>query len=275
MSAHTVLPLFGSALRSFREDRGLSQRALAATLHRSSSTICGWERGHYEPVPDELPQLDRALGVPTGTMLGYASGSPVRRDIETVTLRSLLPPGATDSVSTAVHEEVWIGVRGIHQVVVRQWLHALRAGTTSYWFLYAQGAGLPRIRVFPRSGCELGGYPRQLAAGRVAQEIVLHGGAMRLGEVRDFSFVIKYSNRDNPELEVGLHRRVGTPTLGSMKMRVVVPPGAHAMVEQGTWRDRDHPPEIERVHLLRQEQKLLHWNRPNLYTYGFTYRLSS
>jgi hypothetical protein len=29
------------------------------------------------------------------------------------------------------------------------------------------------------------------------------------------------------------------------------------------------------VHLLRQGRKLLSWNRPNLHTYGFTYRLSS
>jgi transcriptional regulator with XRE-family HTH domain len=263
------------ALRSFREDRGLSQRTLAAALRRSNSTVCGWERGHYEPTAQELPQVDRALGIPTGTMLGYLSGSPARRDIETFTLRSLLPPGAIDTVTVSVHEDVWINARGISQVGVEQRLHALRAGVTSYWFLYAQGAGQPRIRVVQTRGCRLGGYPRQLARGRVAQELVLDGGPMRLGEVRDFGFVIAYSNRDNPELESGLHRRVGTPTLASMKMRVIVPPGVHALVEQGTWRDRHQRPEPERVHLVRQGQKLLHWKRPNLYTYGFTYRLSS
>jgi hypothetical protein len=208
-------------------------------------------------------------------MIGYVSGSAARRDIETVTLRGLLPPGATDTVTVTVREDVWIGPRGIHQIDIGQRIHALRAGATSYWFLYAHGAGLPRIRVSTRGGCQLGSYPRLLAAGRVAQEIVLDGGPMRLDEERDFGFVITYSNRDNPVLEAGLHRRVGTPTLASMKMRVIVPPGVQALVTQGTWHHRDREIEPERVHLLRQGRKLLTWHRPNLHTYGFTYRLSS
>lgn len=251
----------------------MSQKAFGASIRRSNSVIGRWERGLDEPTVEELPHCELALGLPVGTLLTYHSGSPLRRDIETFTLRSLLD-GATDLVTTAVHETVHLGNQGLCWVDVQQRSQAIRSGVGSYWLVYAQGAGLPTIRIERWHGCAPGGWPRLLTAGRVAQELKLTGGPMRIDEQREFGFRIRYDNRDNPPHEAGLHRRVGSPTLAWMKMRVNVPPGG-AMVKKATWLDRNAPPVEESVYLLRQEQKLLHWDRPNSHTYGFVYWLTS
>jgi transcriptional regulator with XRE-family HTH domain len=273
-SGYAAAPLpLGLALRSFRADRNMSQKAFGASIRRSNSLIGRWERGLDEPTIGDLPECDLALGLPIGTLLTYHSGSPLRRDIETFTLRSLLD-GAADLVTTAVHESVRIGTRGLYRVDVQQRSHAIRRGVASYWVVYAQGEGQPTVRVEPLSGCTVESWPRLLTAGRVAQELKLGGGPMQIGEERVFRFRIRYDDRDNPEQEAGLHRRVGTPTLAWLKMQVLLPPGG-ALIKQATWLDRCAPPIAEAVHLLRQEQKLLHWDRPTDHTYGFAYWLTS
>ena len=253
-------------------DRGLTQKTFARRVSRSISTVSGWERGHHEPTAADVPTVDRALRVPIGTTSSLLSRSPAYRDVETFTLRSLLPPGATDSVTVAVLEDLFIGEHGVGHAVVRQRLHGLRGQYSSYWFIYAQGPDRPRLRVTPRAGCLLGGFPRLLTAGRVAQEIKLAGPPLRIGEERDFAFVVTYGTRDNPIQETGLHRRVGTPTLSLLKMRVTFPQDG-ALVTQCTWPDRYDEPTVERAHLLRQPTKVLHWSRPDEHSYGITWRL--
>jgi transcriptional regulator with XRE-family HTH domain len=272
-----VSPPAGVLLRSLRLDRNLSQKELAAALRRSNATVVKLERGRSEPTVEELRRYDRSLRLPegtTGSLLDHVSGTTAARDIETYELRSLLPVGPLDLVTTAVREEVRIGSRGVVQVRVQQRVHAVRDNPGSYWFPYAQGSGQPTIRVSPELGCVLGGWPRLLIAGRLAQEIRLTGGPMHVGEERQFGFTIRYDNRDNPATEDGLHRRVGTPTLAWMKMRVMVPPGG-AMIKKASWTDRSAEPRATEVHLVRQESKVLSWDRPGDVTCGFFYWLAS
>jgi len=272
-----VTPPPGILLRELRLNRNMSQKELAAALRRSNATVVKLERGLHKPTIEETLLFDRTFRLPvgtTGSLLEHVSGTAAARDIETYELRSLLPVGPLDLVTTAVREEVRIGTQGVVEVKVRQRVHAVRDNPGSYWFAYAQGSGQPTIRVWPDWRCDVGEWPRLLTAGRLAQEIRLTGGPMHVGEEREFSFAIRYDNRDNPATEDGLHRRVGTPTLAWMKMRVMVPPHG-AMIKKVTWTDRAAEPHPGEVHLVRQESKVLSWDRPGAVTCGFFYRLAS
>lgn len=270
-------PPTAGVLRALRVERNLSQRALAARIHRSNARIVGWEHGRCAPTVEELALCDTAFRLPkgaTGALVDHSAGPAAAKDIETYELRSRLPRGALDLVTVAVQEEVQIARRGVYLVRVWQRVHAVRRNPGSYWFPYAVGTGRPTIRVSPEWRCTQGGWPRLLTAGRVAQEIRLAGGPMEIGEEREFRFTIRYDNWDNPVTETGIHRRVGTPTLTSIKMRVMVPPGG-AIIKQATWTDRATEPVAGEVHLLRQAHKVLHWDRPSDQTCGFLYWLAS
>jgi transcriptional regulator with XRE-family HTH domain len=272
-----VTPPPGILLRELRLDRNMSQKELAAALRRSNATVVKLERGLHAPTLEELRLFDRTFRLPagtTGSLLDHVSGTAAARDIETYELRSRLPVGPLDLVTTAVREEVRIGRHGVVEVRVLQRVHAVRDNPGSYWFAYAQGSGQPTIRVVTEWGCVTGQWPRLLTAGRLAQEIRLTGGPMKVGEEREFGFTIRYDNRDNPATEDGLHRRVGTPTLAWMKMRVLVPPGG-AMIKKVTWTDRAAEPLPGEVHLVRQQSKVLSWDRPGAVTCGFYYWLAS
>jgi len=272
---HAAPPSFGPSLRSFREDRDLSQKALAMRIGRSNTTVSGWERGHHEPQTSEVYAVDRALGLPRGTLSCYLSGSSASRDIETFTLRRLLPPAATDSVAVKVHEDVTIDDHGsVRQVAVRQRIHAVRGPVTSYCFVWAQEPGPPGLRVTAVRGCTLRRVPWLLTAGRMVQEIHLDGPALRVGDEREFTFLVTYRDRGNPAQEAGLHRRVGTPTLGLLTMRAILP-STGGVIRQSTWPDRNGLPRLERTFLLQQQgAKVLRWDRPGEQTCGFTWRLA-
>lgn len=53
----------GNALRSAREDRGLSLRALAQQLHRNPGVLSRWENGVHAPKPDQVAQVLTTLGI--------------------------------------------------------------------------------------------------------------------------------------------------------------------------------------------------------------------
>ena len=65
---------FASHLRSLREARGLSVRALADSVGVSKVTIWKWERGDNEPRARMATALARALEVSPG-QLGLVAGS--------------------------------------------------------------------------------------------------------------------------------------------------------------------------------------------------------
>src|SRR5947209_2565649 len=59
----------GAALRSAREERGLSLRALAKLLYRSHSNLVEYERGHRLAPLDVVQSYEVQLGIPEGTLV--------------------------------------------------------------------------------------------------------------------------------------------------------------------------------------------------------------
>lgn len=54
---------FGSRLRSIREQRGLTQKALGKRIHKSTSAISGYETDFQMPPTDVLVSISKALHV--------------------------------------------------------------------------------------------------------------------------------------------------------------------------------------------------------------------
>ena len=77
---------FGAALRQSREDKGLSQQALASALanagfSRTYQSVQGWERGEGAPEPEIVFALEECLDVPPGRLsrvLGYLPAGAVQ-----------------------------------------------------------------------------------------------------------------------------------------------------------------------------------------------------
>ena len=59
----------GTALRSRREARGLSQEALAKKASVTREYVNKLEAGHHDPTVGTLSRLARALGVPLAELL--------------------------------------------------------------------------------------------------------------------------------------------------------------------------------------------------------------
>ena len=59
----------GAALRSAREKRGISLRALARRLYRSHSNLVEYERGHRLAPLDIVQAYEKELGVVQGTLV--------------------------------------------------------------------------------------------------------------------------------------------------------------------------------------------------------------
>ena len=56
---------FPTRIRTLRNRRGLTQRALARAVGVSAPSICHWEAGRARPRPQYVIALAEALGVPT------------------------------------------------------------------------------------------------------------------------------------------------------------------------------------------------------------------
>ncbi|MBL4849412.1 MAG: helix-turn-helix domain-containing protein [Planctomycetes bacterium] len=69
-------PFKGAALRSWREARGLSRKALAAELGVSASSIQGWESGRTQPRGKSRALLDRSLSAPLPPAPSTTRSSP-------------------------------------------------------------------------------------------------------------------------------------------------------------------------------------------------------
>lgn len=65
----------GEILAELREDRGLTQRELAARMHISNSSISAYETGVREPSVDALREFARFFGVTADYLLGLAAVS--------------------------------------------------------------------------------------------------------------------------------------------------------------------------------------------------------
>ena len=63
----------GKEIRRLRNDRGLTQEALAAALNVSAQTISKWETGQSAPELDKLVALSRVFGLSTDELLGNSN----------------------------------------------------------------------------------------------------------------------------------------------------------------------------------------------------------
>lgn len=60
---------FGAALRTIRQERGLSQLALAAETEMAPRHLSDYERGKCEPTVPTIRKLAQALGCDAGRLL--------------------------------------------------------------------------------------------------------------------------------------------------------------------------------------------------------------
>lgn len=65
---------FGEAVRSLRQERGLSQDEFAAVADLHRTYIGGIERGERNPTLTSIHRLAKALGVSSADLLRRASG---------------------------------------------------------------------------------------------------------------------------------------------------------------------------------------------------------
>lgn len=70
---------FGERVRQIREARGLTQAVLAETIGKTRASITNMEAGRQQPTLSTLVDLARALGVPTGVLLGEEPLPPLPR----------------------------------------------------------------------------------------------------------------------------------------------------------------------------------------------------
>ena len=59
----------GAKIRKYREQRGLSQKELAAMIHVSNNRLSNWEQGINRPNADMLADLCHALNVSPSELL--------------------------------------------------------------------------------------------------------------------------------------------------------------------------------------------------------------
>lgn len=82
-------PSFSSRIKQLRDDRGLSQNALAKKINISQSTVAAWELGRREPTLDGIETLCAFFGVTSDYLLGRVdtplSAVPVETPYEQVT----------------------------------------------------------------------------------------------------------------------------------------------------------------------------------------------
>lgn len=60
----------GEKIRTVREKKGLTQAELAEKVHVSSSSLCRWEKGEYEPSIEFIEQICIVLGISVEELLG-------------------------------------------------------------------------------------------------------------------------------------------------------------------------------------------------------------
>lgn len=69
--------LFAEKVLSLRTARGLTQRALAARIRTSQTTVSFWENGHKVPSPRVVQRIARALQWDSVDLLLRAEGAIV------------------------------------------------------------------------------------------------------------------------------------------------------------------------------------------------------
>ena len=77
---------FGSRLKQLRQERDLSQSALARRLKTSPRMLLRWEKGEGKPSAEHLINLSRTLGVSVDELLGLnRPDDPVLQELNALT----------------------------------------------------------------------------------------------------------------------------------------------------------------------------------------------
>lgn len=66
----------GSTIRRLRKQAGLTQKALAQTIHRCPATVCMYERGQRDIPTSVLAKIATALQVQPGDLFEEQQGDP-------------------------------------------------------------------------------------------------------------------------------------------------------------------------------------------------------
>ncbi len=64
-----IYKFIGGKIRTFREQHGMNQEALADELEVTANTVSRWETATYKPSVKELEKMSRFFGVPLWTFL--------------------------------------------------------------------------------------------------------------------------------------------------------------------------------------------------------------
>lgn len=61
-------------IRKIRRDLDITQKQLAETVGVEQQTVCGWERGRFEPRMSMLPRIAEALGCTIDDLFDESKG---------------------------------------------------------------------------------------------------------------------------------------------------------------------------------------------------------
>ena len=64
------MEIFSKRIKELRQEKNLSQQALAKVLSTTNSTVCDWECGRTEPSLEMLVKISDYFGVCTDYLLG-------------------------------------------------------------------------------------------------------------------------------------------------------------------------------------------------------------
>jgi hypothetical protein len=208
----------------------ISAQLAATDILVSPPSLSAWQRGRYQPAPDErVHALERVLGLRAGWLaLRLAASPPAQRQLpdtgkQTRGLQAELVTHATQTLPSdymiiAVCDEVHVGAdHRMTHLVVRQTVRALRDGVDSAWSFYSPDARRADVRVGAEANCRIGRRVR-LEDGRLAVELLFDRRLAR-GEKHTYRFQVEHRYADATELS---HRRtVATHTVETLGIRVI------------------------------------------------------
>ncbi|MCR5577377.1 MAG: helix-turn-helix domain-containing protein [Oscillospiraceae bacterium] len=193
----TLPPILCRRIRSFREAKGLDQKALAARLGVTGNAVSNWECGRGRPDVNLIPAICRTLGVTLYELYGEAPPADTLQPRERTLLddyRALSPGGQYTLEKTL---ETLTAVQRIESREIRRLLYfsrPLAAGTADptefeqeaeAFYLYASADVDRADYVFKTGGDSM--EPRFHSGDLVLVQRLKGGDSLRCGEIGAFS----------------------------------------------------------------------------------------
>lgn len=98
----TAVPIFSSALKNIRKEKGYTQNSLASKLNVSQSSIYNWESGKSKPDIDMIKEIASALDVPISDLVGVEESRRIQEIFqlrERVDAQLFIEPDESDLIS--------------------------------------------------------------------------------------------------------------------------------------------------------------------------------